>query len=30
MEGFPIVRKEKVKCHLIFQIISDGVGGAVW
>lgn len=29
MEDFPIVRKKKVKRHLEFLIISDGVGGAV-
>lgn len=29
MEGFLIVRKEKIKRHLKFLIISDGVGGAV-
>ena len=29
MEGFLIVRKEKVKRHPKFLVISDGVGGAV-
>lgn len=29
MEGFLIVRKEKIKRHLKFLIISDGVCGAV-